>query len=687
MMCRGNMMDKKVYFMVVLLMGLLSAVVEAKTYRWVDANGKVHYSDSQPKSANVTSKEVYLPNTTSFPEVTIKKAIPYEDFTPPQKVTLKPLALKIAGANSRDIKIGNLYSGQTCQKKESDLVWVEGHRFVDDIQLSGVFVSEFNRLGYELEYENAMSSIRPDNRLVLKTELTTLKINRCIEKGTYRIKSKNDAYVKLSWTLLDQLSRKTLYEGSSEGLYKGLTELARENGTEQAIERAIVVAVNNALSDVELTEPLGKVSQIGQEAPDFKPIPLNLIYTADTGSFKSKVDALQQSTVTIRTTKGHGSGVLLSNNGHILTNAHVVGDAHQVIVILNGEELEAFVERIEPIRDVALLKLSKTMVTEQAPISATPPSVGDALFVIGTPLSEELSHTVTQGILSAKRDRGGLPFYQTDAAINHGNSGGPIYNDVGGLLAISVSGVMTKAGASLGLNYLIPIDDALRSLNISRQEKGAESRISPEKRSVSDEAEAPRQADDDAVFDLYQAGLVARQKGQFSLAKDNLSRAVALLPKTDDSAQANTMRDELYFALPVAQAKQAIADKQPNHAKKYLAPLNAYILNHPDRFALAKEIAEVKESAQYLDQALKQTAHISGQVDLLEVKMIMMEYHAENGRLPKTKTAVIALLNEQLGRRLFNRYELLEYEGNSTGFSMIFRNIERNKRVVLEAAV
>jgi hypothetical protein len=154
---------------------------------------------------------------------------------------------------------------------------------------------------------------------------------------------------------------------------------------------------------------------------------------------------------------------------------------------------------------------------------------------------------------------------------------------------------------------------------------------------------------------------------------------------SDERSQA--IRDERYFALPIAQAKQEIMDKQPDHAKKYVAPLNAYILNHPRRFSLAKEVADIEGSANYLALALEQTAHVSGQVDLSAVKIIMMEYYADEGQLPRTKTAVIGLLNERLGRRLFNRYELLEYEGNDMGFSIIFRNIEQNKKVALEANI
>jgi len=94
------------------------------------------------------------------------------------------------------------------------------------------------------------------------------------------------------------------------------------------------------------------------------------------------------------------------------------------------------------------------------------PTIGDELYVIGTPLKIEFQHTITKGILSARRNISGLPYLQTDAAINPGNSGGPVFDASGELIALTVSGMFTQGGASLNINYLIPIDDAMKTLKM-----------------------------------------------------------------------------------------------------------------------------------------------------------------------------------------------------------------------------
>ena len=88
--------------------------------------------------------------------------------------------------------------------------------------------------------------------------------------------------------------------------------------------------------------------------------------------------------------------------------------------------------------------------------------------MIGTPLSLELSHSVTEGVLSAVRQVDGGRLYQTDAAVNPGNSGGPVFDETGELVAISVSGLVGAQGNSLNVNYLIPIDRALEAVGVSR---------------------------------------------------------------------------------------------------------------------------------------------------------------------------------------------------------------------------
>ena len=159
---------------------------------------------------------------------------------------------------------------------------------------------------------------------------------------------------------------------------------------------------------------------------------------------------------------GLGSGVLVSNNGEVLTAAHVVQNAERVMVQFpSGELIEARVLGSVPSADLALLRL------EHRPIGVLPVplgnsdsvEVGDQVLVIGSPLG--VSHTLTVGHVSGRRQLNrtmGAVFQaellQTDAAINQGNSGGPMFNMAGEVIGI-VSHIISQSGGSEGLGFVV----------------------------------------------------------------------------------------------------------------------------------------------------------------------------------------------------------------------------------------
>lgn len=160
-----------------------------------------------------------------------------------------------------------------------------------------------------------------------------------------------------------------------------------------------------------------------------------------------------------------GSGVIVSPDGYILTNHHVIADARQIEVTLaNGHRVGARVIGTDPETDLAVLKSE----LENAPSITLGWSdqleVGDVVLAIGNPFG--VGQTVTQGIVSAiGRDRLGLSqfaqFIQTDAAINPGNSGGALINPDGELIAVNTA-IFTQTGGSQGIGFAIPIDLARR---------------------------------------------------------------------------------------------------------------------------------------------------------------------------------------------------------------------------------
>jgi S1-C subfamily serine protease len=95
-------------------------------------------------------------------------------------------------------------------------------------------------------------------------------------------------------------------------------------------------------------------------------------------------------------------------------------------------------------------------------------SLGEEIYVVGTPLDERLDFSISRGIISARRTLDKRSYYQTDAAVNPGNSGGPVFNSSGNVIGITVAGLFTRDGGSRNINYVIPILDALDALKIER---------------------------------------------------------------------------------------------------------------------------------------------------------------------------------------------------------------------------
>nr|WP_240787196.1 DegQ family serine endoprotease [Ramlibacter rhizophilus] len=161
--------------------------------------------------------------------------------------------------------------------------------------------------------------------------------------------------------------------------------------------------------------------------------------------------------------RGVGSGFILTQDGFVMTNAHVVDGAEEVLVTLpDKREFKAKVIGTPDKRtDIAVLKIEATGLPFVRIGDANRLKVGEWVMAIGSPFG--LDNTVTAGIVSAKqRDTGDyLPFIQTDVAINPGNSGGPLINMRGEVVGIN-SQIYSRSGGFMGISFAIPIDEAIR---------------------------------------------------------------------------------------------------------------------------------------------------------------------------------------------------------------------------------
>lgn len=173
-----------------------------------------------------------------------------------------------------------------------------------------------------------------------------------------------------------------------------------------------------------------------------------------------------------------GSGFIVSADGYVLTNNHVVENADEIVVRLNDRrELPATLIGTDPRSDIAVLKIENG---DDLPVVKTGRSkdlkVGEWVFAIGSPFG--FDYTVTAGIISALGrslpSENYIPFIQTDVAINPGNSGGPLFNLDGEVIGIN-SQIYTRSGGFMGVSFAIPVDDAMSVFRQIR-DKGTVSR-------------------------------------------------------------------------------------------------------------------------------------------------------------------------------------------------------------------
>jgi serine protease Do len=263
-----------------------------------------------------------------------------------------------------------------------------------------------------------------------------------------------------NWEVYSTLERKVIFKATTHGgadykdkignsflpaVYEGFRENVRQ------------LLANDDFRKL-LTAPVA--SDSAAMAPSLAPIPLQR------GAAHLSTGQASSAVAIVFAADGSGSGFLVSNDGYLITNHHVVGASKYVkLKWADGSETLGEVIRSDTRRDVALVKADAH---GRAPLDLRPGAVeqGEAVFAIGSPLGEAQQNTMTKGIVSATRMRDGLPYIQSDVAVTHGDSGGPLLDEKGRVIGITVSG-LAPAGSPIGLNFFIPIDDALRALSLS----------------------------------------------------------------------------------------------------------------------------------------------------------------------------------------------------------------------------
>lgn len=439
-----------------LILCLASTMATSKVYKWVDEDGRVHFGDREQETVEAEVEVVNIRDRFAVKHVPVKEGIRWDGEGASRTLSVSGLEVKLRHTETEDARIGGVVCGVS-----QDIYWEDGYVDVVYRGHGDAIVDAAANLGYLSE--NAMGSMPSPGALLIRGRILDIEMSICPTRRKDYFK--NATWIEIEWEISDPLGALPTRTFLSEGSHDASSRAAVEHGVVKSVQAAINAAARNLFAEQQFVDMLAPVDVANLPRND-EYLRLPMVYGDGSGSFQGDVVGIKDASVVVKTDDGHGSGVVVTADGYVLTNAHVTGNERYLNVKTSRRNYPAVVVRTNVYRDVALVKIENYNEKDYVKLAPQSAGIGSLLYVIGTPLDEAFSQTITSGVLSAKREINGAPYYQTDASINRGNSGGPVFNEKGELVALTVAGHFSRDGANLGINYLIPIEDALRGLSL-----------------------------------------------------------------------------------------------------------------------------------------------------------------------------------------------------------------------------
>lgn len=294
-------------------------------------------------------------------------------------------------------------------------------------------------------------------KIVLRPVLKSLDMQ--LEESSHR--TYGTVHVDMDWRFFSGIDKDSLLFTISKGTDWPVYAASKRNVLTDALQDA----ARQLLDEDGLYDRIAAVQAAGLMRSKGSDMKLKMPTTVPFADRRAMIPALVKAVVTVEMKNGHGSGFLITNDGYIMTNAHVVGsDATVKVRFDQGFTLDGQVVKVNRDFDVALVKVSGNDLPALATGQDSTLQLGEELFAIGTPLDEQLGQSVSRGIMSGKREIDGRRYIQTDVSINPGNSGGPLINSEGKVVGIATMKV--KATGVEGIGFGVPISTALEMLNI-----------------------------------------------------------------------------------------------------------------------------------------------------------------------------------------------------------------------------
>lgn len=372
----------------------------------------------------------------------------------------RPVRLdRIGFGDSPDRVIGKYGFGIGCFSAPEQLTIESKRLSVDQASYEIAFRDVLQAANYELAGNpNALFEDRDADRadFLIGALISNLDVRICESLAN---RERGEASMEVEWQVYDPRQREVAYTVTTSADVKTGSEL---NGGAAVMIQAFGEAARGLVGDSGFYDLVVGQDNGGLGAGRQADITKIKSITLSATPFQSNITMTRARVATLFAGSGMGSGFFIADN-LLLTNAHVVGGAQLITVrLVTGRELVGEVVATSTARDVALVR------TENSgfgglPMGLTQPGVGDRIFVIGSPMDPDLESTVSAGIVSAFRTEEGQRYIQSDVNVLQGNSGGPMFDDKGNVIGITVIGMF---GQGSGLNLFIPIADALSALSI-----------------------------------------------------------------------------------------------------------------------------------------------------------------------------------------------------------------------------
>jgi len=396
---------------------------------------------------------------TKITQVSTNNPITVHEASKKKPIMFRKIIVKI----KRGDEIGTLYVGWF-DVPQTKLYWRKGgYMNITDDDFTQRFREELEAANYEVVgnpdalFDDA-SEWKAE--LLVAGLITEMKFNLHFPNaglGNFR-QSRGDAYLKVDWQVFSRLNRRVVLNLTTEGSVKQTK--STNNGADEALAEAFSAAVKNLLAQQQFHDLVVSSAESKMEG---RSVSLQFKTPLTGGAAAENLTDIKTSVVTLFVGDGLGSGFVVSDDGYILSNQHVVGEARYMrIRFSTGLEANGEVVSIHRERDVALIKCGEQGL-RSLPVQRSLPKTGEDVYAIGTPMKESFNQTVTKGIVSGYRTIDGVNYIQSDTAINPGNSGGPLVDKHGNVIGIAVQ----KRIDADSLGFFVPIDEAIRALKIN----------------------------------------------------------------------------------------------------------------------------------------------------------------------------------------------------------------------------